>query len=81
MVFNGVPKGRLIPVYLTDDGDIYSILFKDVDQLESVSNLVTMAVCSVVGSSIAIANDPLNDVDREKFRIDESNKKEKLKKL
>ena len=23
----GVPKGRIIPVYLTDDGDVYPIYF------------------------------------------------------
>ena len=33
----GVPKGRIIPVYLTDEGDVYPIYLHEMGELEEVS--------------------------------------------
>ena len=30
----GVPKGRIIPVYLTDEGDVYPIYLHEMGELE-----------------------------------------------
>lgn len=31
----GVPKGRIIPVYLTDEGDVYPIYLHEMGELEA----------------------------------------------
>ena len=36
----GVPKGRIIPVYLTDDGDVYPIYLHEMGELEIIQRLV-----------------------------------------
>lgn len=71
MGFSETPKGKLIPVYLTDDGDIYSVLFESIAQLNRVSALVTLAVCDEVGSRIVLSDTSLNDKVREKVRVGE----------
>lgn len=32
----GVPKGRIIPVYLTDEGDVYPIYLHEMGELEII---------------------------------------------
>lgn len=36
----GVPKGRIIPVYLTDEGDVYPIYLHEMGELEIIQRLV-----------------------------------------
>ena len=36
----GVPKGQIIPVYLTDDGDVYPIYLHEMGELEIIQRLV-----------------------------------------
>ena len=30
----GIPKGRIVPMYLTDEGDLFPIFFKSMEELE-----------------------------------------------
>lgn len=32
----GIPKGRIIPVYLTDEGDVHPIFFHNMDELDLI---------------------------------------------
>lgn len=36
MDFKEVPKGRLVPMYLTDDGDLYPVYFRSEEELDLV---------------------------------------------
>ena len=36
----GVPKGRIIPVYLTDEGDVYPIYFHSMEELDIIQSLI-----------------------------------------
>lgn len=40
----GVPKGRLVPMYLTDEGDMYPIFFTSEEQLELVGTMIGIAM-------------------------------------
>jgi hypothetical protein len=40
----GVPSGRLVPMYLTDDGDLYPIYFTSMEQLELCSEMIGLAL-------------------------------------
>lgn len=47
MAFNpiyhaGVPRGRILPVYLADSGDVYPISFKSMEELELCGEMVAM---------------------------------------
>lgn len=39
-----VPKGRIVPMYLTDEGDLYPICFQSEEQMELVSTMVGIAM-------------------------------------
>ena len=54
-----VPKGRLIPMYLSDDGDLYSLRFKDQDQLEEISTMMGIFLSGVIGSPLVLDGDCL----------------------
>lgn len=41
MVFDGVPAGKIIPVYLTDEGDIYPIYFHSEEELDLIQRLIS----------------------------------------
>lgn len=41
---NGIPKGRIIPVYLTEDGDVYPIFFHNMEELELCGEMVGMVL-------------------------------------
>ena len=36
-----VPKGRIVPMYLTDEGDLYPIFFTSEEQMELVSTVIS----------------------------------------
>lgn len=40
MDFKGVPKGRIIPFYLTDEGDVYPIAFHSEEELDLIQSVV-----------------------------------------
>ena len=40
----GVPKGRIVPMYLTDEGDLYPIFFTSEEQMELVGTMVGIAM-------------------------------------
>ena len=65
MDFNGVPKGRVIPVYLTDEGNLHPIYFHDEEEI----NLIEQLIGVIMDHKIAV--DPkviLND-PKEKLSI------------
>lgn len=64
-----VPKGKLVPMYLSDDGDLYSLRFKDQKQIDEVSGIMAVCLSSIMGSPLVIDDEPLNDVALERFRI------------
>lgn len=35
-----VPKGRIIPVYLTDEGDVHPIFFHNMEELELIQQII-----------------------------------------
>lgn len=40
MDFKEVPKGRIIPFYLTDEGDVYPIAFHSEEELDLIQRVV-----------------------------------------
>lgn len=56
---NGVPKGRLVPMYLTEEGDLYPIVFSSEDQMELVATMIGIAMGhKVVVDTNTLINDP-----------------------
>lgn len=56
---NGVPKGRLVPMYLTEEGDLYPIVFSSEDQMELVATMIGIAMeHKVVVDTNTLINDP-----------------------
>lgn len=41
---NGVPKGRVVPMYLTDEGDLYTVAFTSEEQLDLVATMIGIAM-------------------------------------
>ena len=39
-----VPKGRIVPMYLTDEGDLYPIFFTSEEQMELVYTVIGVAM-------------------------------------
>lgn len=39
-----IPKGRIVPMYLTDKGDLYPIVFTSEEQMELVGTMVGIAM-------------------------------------
>lgn len=72
-----VPKGKLVPMYLSDDGDLYSLRFKDQKQIDEVSDLMAIFLSGVMGSPLIMDDEPLNEVVIERFRIVEKDGKKK----
>lgn len=64
-----VPKGKLVPMYLSDDGDLYSLRFKDQEQIAEVSEMMAMILCGIMGSPLVMDDEPLNEVALERFKI------------
>ena len=49
MAFNiqygeGLPKGRLVPMYLTEEGDLFPVAFKSAEQMETVATMIGIAM-------------------------------------
>lgn len=40
MDFNGVPAGKIVPVYLTDEGDFYPICFHSEEELDLIQRFI-----------------------------------------
>lgn len=40
----GIPKGRIIPFYLTDEGDVYPIYFRSREELEMCEQMVSIVL-------------------------------------
>lgn len=72
-----VPKGKLVPMYLSDDGDLYSLRFKDQKQVEEVSDMMAMFLSAIMGSPLVMDNEPLNDVAIEQFKIGDKSTEKK----
>lgn len=49
MAFNveygeGLPKGRVVPMYLTEDGDLFPLAFSSEEQLDLVATMIGIAM-------------------------------------
>lgn len=44
-----VPKGKFVPMYLTDDGRLYSLRYKNENQIKDVSNMMGMILSGIMG--------------------------------
>lgn len=53
-----IPKGRVIPMYLTDDGDLFPILFTGEDQMDIVATMVGIAMDHKI---VIDSKNPIND--------------------
>jgi hypothetical protein len=59
MDFNGVPKGKVIPVYLTDEGNLHPIFLHSEEELDLIENLIGgLMDYKVVVDPTVILNDP-----------------------
>ena len=62
MDFKEVPKGRVIPFYLTDEGDVYPIAFHSEEELDRIQ-------CLVEGLLEAVAVDTRTQINDEKYKF------------
>lgn len=44
----GIPKGRIVPMYLTDEGDLFPIFFKSMEELEMCGEMIGMVLNRIV---------------------------------
>ena len=49
MAFNvqygeGLPKGRLVPMYLTEEGDLFPVIFSSKEQMDTVATMIGIAM-------------------------------------
>lgn len=69
-----VPKGRLVPMYLTDDGDLYPVYFRSEEELDLVGTMIGIAMENkVVVNTKEQINDP-----KEKLSIYNLKEKKKI---
>lgn len=54
----GIPNGRLIPMYLTDEGDLFPILFTGEEQMETVATMIGIAMDHKITID---SKNPIND--------------------
>ena len=59
----GVPKGRIITVYLTDEGDVYPIYLHEMGELEIIQRLVA----GILDNKIVV--DTNTRINSEKFLL------------
>ena len=71
MDFDGVPKGQIIPVYLTDDGNLHPIHFNSTEDLELVQELVA----GILDYKIGVVTGTYLNNPNEKILIDYTKKK------
>ncbi len=62
MDFKEVPKGRVIPFYLTDEGDVYPIAFHSEEELDLIQ-------CMVTGLLETVAVDTHTQINNEKYKF------------
>lgn len=71
---SGVPKGRIVPMYLTDEGDLFPISFTSEEQMDLVGTVVGVAMENKVVVDIHTQiNDP-----KEKLSIYNLKEKKKI---
>lgn len=71
---SGVPKGRIVPMYLTDEGDLFPIFFTSEEQMDLVGTVVGVAMENKVVVDIHTQiNDP-----KEKLSIYNLKEKKKI---
>ena len=58
MGFNGVPAGKIVPVYLTDEGDIFSLCFHNAEEVDLIGRLIGNLLD---GKVVVNMKDQLND--------------------
>ena len=46
---DGIPKGRIVPIYLTDEGDVYPIHFHSMEELDFLQSLIAGMLGNTVG--------------------------------
>jgi hypothetical protein len=64
-----VPKGKLVPMYLSDDGDLYSLRYKDQKEIDEVSDMMALFLGGIMGNPLVMDDEPLNGVAVERFMI------------
>lgn len=70
----GIPKGRIVPMYLTDEGDLFPIFFKSMEELEMCGKMIGM----VLNHIVPVDNKhPINSLE-EKISIYDMRKKKIL---
>lgn len=74
MDFKEVPKGRLVPMYLTDDGDLYPVYFRSEEELDLVSTMIGIAMENKV---VVNTGEQIND-PKEKLSIYNLKEKKKI---
>lgn len=55
-----VPKGKLVPVYLTEDGKLVSLSFESEEHFNKVCEAVTQAVDKLFDGTIALCDEPID---------------------
>ena len=58
MAFNNVPKGRVVPFYLTDEGDVYPITFNNKEEFEFFGAFIAHSLGTVLVDLKTQVNDP-----------------------
>lgn len=72
MDFNGVPKGKVIPVYLTDEGNLHPIFLHSEEELDLIENLIGGLMDYKIGVD---PNVTLNDPKEKISILNTTNKK------
>lgn len=79
MAFNyadGIPTGKIVPMYLSDDGDLYTIQFHSMEEID----LIGEVIAGILGKTVAIdIKNPINDPKDPKQKITIYEKKSKKK--
>ena len=67
----GVPKGRIISVYLTDEGDVYPIYLHEMGELELIQRLVA----GILDNKIVVDTNTRINSENDKISIFDLSKK------
>lgn len=71
---SGISKGRIVPMYLTEEGDLFPIFFKSMEELELCGDMVGM----VLNHIIPVDNKHPINAPEEKISIYDRGKKKIL---
>ena len=58
--FESVPKGKLVPMYLTEGGELVSLMYKDEEHFNEVCEAITKAVGVLFDGEIALCDEPMD---------------------